>query len=272
MNTAIFDAAYQVLSERLGQITPQCGFILGSGWSSSLEISNPIGEISYADIPGLGASTVAGHTGKLVVFEHGRVVVAAFMGRRHWYEGAGWEPVVLPVELLRRMGVTTLLVTNAAGGINPALKPGDLVMIVDHINTVGVNPLIGPVYPGWGTRFPDQTVVYTPELQRVLLDVASEQAVDLLQGIYAFTSGPVYETPSEIRAYASMGADVVGMSTVPEITVASAAGMQVGALSCVTNMAAGIAHPLLSHTEVLEQTRRTTPLMQRMLTGFLQRF
>lgn len=271
MNVEIFNAAAASLPPVCFESQPACGLILGSGWSEALADDRTLARVPYADIPGLGASTVVGHAGELRLFELHGLRVAAFLGRRHWYEGAGWEPVVLPVELLRRMGTKNLLVTNAAGGINPAFKPGDLMAINDHINTVGLNPLVGPVMPGWGARFPDQSQVYDQPMRKLLQQAAAEAGVALFEGVYAFTAGPVYETPAEIRAYAGVGADAVGMSTVPEVTVASAAGLRVAGLSCITNMAAGISGPHLSHDEVLQQTRHTLPLMAALVNAFLAR-
>jgi purine-nucleoside phosphorylase len=175
----------------------------------------------------------------------------------------------MPVELLRRLGTRNLLITNAAGSITPSFTPGDLMIIRDHINTVGISPLIGPVMPGWGPRFPDQSQIYSPALIDLLRKAAHDTGATLGEGVYAFTSGPVYETPAEIRAYAGMGADAVGMSTVPEATVANAAGLRTAGLSCITNMAAGISGPNLSHEGVIEQTRKTLPLMAALLDAFL---
>jgi len=271
MNATLFDTAAAALPKACFEHPPACGLILGSGWSQVLSVGEPLLRLPYGGIPGLGASTVVGHTGEFVLYERHGLRVAAFLGRRHWYEGAGWAPVVLPVELLRRMGVRDLLITNAAGGINPNLKPGDLMLIRDHINTVGINPLTGPVMPGWGARFPDQSHVYAPRLAEFLRKAAHDTEVSLFDGVYAFTSGPGYETPAEIRAYASMGADAVGMSTVPEAIVANAAGLCTAGLSCITNMAAGISGPHLSHEEVLDQTRATAPVMAALLDAFLAR-
>ena len=271
MERSFFDAAAAAFPASCFEHAPTCGLILGSGWSQALTIDTPLLRLSYADIPGLGASTVVGHAGEFLLFDRHGIRVAAFLGRRHWYEGEGWGPVVLPVELLRRMGVRNLLVTNASGGIRPTLAPGALMVIRDHINTVGINPLIGPVVDGWGTRFPDQSQVYSPRLIDLMRKAAHDTGAALSDGVYAFTSGPGYETPAEIRAYASMGADAVGMSTVPEVTVANAAGMNVAGLSCITNMAAGISGPHLSHEEVIAQTRETLPVMAALTDAFLAR-
>jgi purine-nucleoside phosphorylase len=271
MNATLFDAAAAALPPCCFERPPVCGLILGSGWGASLKTDNMLLRLPFAEIPGLGASTVVGHAGELLVFEKHGIRIAAFCGRRHWYEGAGWEPVVMPIELLRRMGVRNLLITNAAGGISPNLRPGDLMVIRDHINTTGMNPLIGPVVPGWGTRFPDQSHIYNDDLIDLLRKAAHDIDASLSDGIYAFTTGPGYETPAEIRAYAGMGADAVGMSTVPEAIVANAAGLCVAGLSCITNMAAGISGPHLSHNEVIEQTRKTGPVMAALIDAFLAR-
>ena len=270
MNTALFDNAAAALPNICFQQPPACGLILGSGWSTALSKIKPLARLPYAAITGMGNSTVAGHNGEMLIFECHGIRVAAFLGRHHWYEGAGWEPVILPVELLRRMGAKNLLITNAAGGINPALKTGELVIIRDHINTTGLNPLIGPVVPTWGTRFPDQSCIYKPHLRELLRQAALKLKITLAEGVYAFTSGPSYETPSEIRAYANWGADMVGMSTVPEAIVANAVGISVAGLSCITNMAAGISVPHLSHADVLQQTQVVTPLLAALLDSFLQ--
>jgi len=243
--------------------------ILGSGWSESLAFDDLLASVPYRDIPGLGASTIVGHAGDLRLFRRHGLVVMAFCGRRHWYEGDGWEPVVLPIELMRRLNIRQVLLTNAAGGINSTLRPGAFLAIQDHINTIGINPLQGPLRTGWGPRFPDQSAIYDRHLRELLHMAAQDACVALTEGIYAFTAGPAYETPAEIRAYASMGADAVGMSTVPEAMVANAVGMRVAALSCITNMAAGISGPHLSHEEVMAETRRVASIMNHLLDGFL---
>lgn len=260
-----FEHAAAALPQAFFAEPPVCGLILGSGWSDAFTPDSPPLRIPYSAIPHLGASTVAGHAGELLLMTlHGRRVVA-FAGRRHWYEGTGWLPAVLPVELLRRMGTTTLLLTNAAGGISPAMTPGDLMVITDHLNLTGLNPLQGPPVAGWGPRFPDQTHLYDPALADLLHAAADAPH----RGVYAFSAGPSYETPAEIRAYARLGADAIGMSTVPEATVANAAGMRVAALSCITNMAAGIDGPRLTHDEVLQKSREARPRMAAAVERFI---
>ena len=239
MDLKLFDRMADFLPDVCFERPPDVAIVLGSGWADALSADRTFARIPYADIPGLGAATVVGHTGEFWLYERAGRRVAAFCGRRHWYEGVGWETVVFPVELLRRMGGTKLLLTNAAGGINPALKPGDFVILKDHINTVGINPLIGPVVEGWGPRFPDMTEVYTKHLRDVLHGAANRRGLRVMEGIYAFTSGPVFETPAEIRAYGHIGADVVGMSTVPEAVFARACGIQVAGLSLVSRGAHG---------------------------------
>jgi purine-nucleoside phosphorylase len=271
VNLMMLNMSYGALPPLLQEAKPTCGFILGSGWSQAFSSEGLLARVSYDRIIGLGPSTVAGHAGELRLVRRHGVTAVAFCGRRHWYEGDGWTPVILPVELMRRLGVRHLLLTNAAGGITPTLRPGDLLQIRDHINTVGLNPLQGPLIPGWGPRFPDQSHVYDPALRGLLQAAAQDAQVPLSEGVYAFTAGPTYETPAEIRSYAGMGADAVGMSTVPEAMVAHAAGLRVAALSCISNMAAGIDGPSLGHEEVLAATTRATPQLAALLDAFMRR-
>ena len=250
---------------------PDIGIMLGSGWGESLVMDKVLARMSYADIPGLGASTVKGHAGEFVLYEHAGLRIAAWCGRRHYYEGDGWEPVVLPIEMLRRMGCETLLLTNAAGVINPALRPGDFVVIRDHINVVGANPLIGPHYLEWGERFPDMTDVYQKHLAELLHASANSLGLRAMDGVYAYTSGPCYETPAEIQAYKAQGADVVGMSTVPEAVFAKACGMRIAGLSLVSNLAAGISRQKLGHEEVIAASQAAKAVMSAFIEDFLQR-
>jgi purine-nucleoside phosphorylase len=269
IDTRIFDEAFRTLPPIFLEQRPICGLILGSGWSQTLAGRAALARIPYRDIPALGASTVVGHAGELLLLDCSGRRAVAFCGRRHWYEGVGWGPVALPVELMRRMGVTRLLITNAAGGVNPALRPGDLLMIRDHVNTLGLNPLQGPVIAGWGTRFPDQSRVYAPAFAAQLRQCAATLEIPLREGVYAFTAGPCYETPAEIRAYGAWGVDAVGMSTVPEAMLGNAMGLEVAALSCITNMAAGIGGQPLAHDEVLAASHAAAPRMIRLLDAIL---
>ncbi len=271
MNRSFFDKAAGYLPDVCFARPPDLGILLGSGWGEALTTDRVLVRISYADIPGLGASTVVGHTGEFVLYERGGRRVAAWCGRRHYYEGVGWEPVVLPIEILRRMGCPAVLLTNASGGINPALKPGDFVILRDHINLVGANPLIGAHHEEWGTRFPDMSEVYDRHAAEVLHACANRQGLRVMDGVYAYTSGPCYETPAEIQAYKAQGADVVGMSTVPEAVFAKACGMKVAGLSLVSNLAAGISRQPLNHQEVMAAGAAAKPLMSALVDGFISR-
>ncbi len=269
MDAKFFDAAMDALSAECLASAPDVAVVLGSGWGDALVMDRLVARVPYSEIPGFGAATVAGHAGEFVLYERAGRRVAAFCGRRHWYEGVGWETVVLPVELFRRMGGKRVLLTNAVGGINPALHPGDFVILRDHVNTVGVNPLMGPHNPDWGPRFPDMSEIYSSRLRSVLRAVAGRRGLRVMEGVYAFTAGPVYETPAEIRAYRNMGADVVGMSTVPEAVFAAAAGLEVAGLSLVTNLAAGISPVPLHHEEVLAATRNAQSVMRGLVDDFI---
>jgi len=198
--------------------------------------------------------------------------VLVFQGRRHWYEGVGWEPIALPVYVAREMGASCLVVTNASGGIRRDLEPGRLVLITDHINAMGANPLAGPHDPFWGGRFPDQTHVYDPELSKLLKEAAVHVGIPLTPGVYLATTGPTYETPAEVRAFETMGADVVGMSTVPEAILGNAAGMRVAGLSCVANMATGISETPLSHDDVVSAVQASQRKLATLFTEFFALF
>jgi len=271
MNVEIFDKAAAVLPDACFEMPPDLGIVLGSGWGAALKTDEILFRLSYADIPGLGASTVPGHAGELLVYRRGEKRIVAWCGRRHFYEGVGWEQVVLPVEILRRMGCANLLLTNASGGINPALKPGDFVILRDHINLVGLNPLIGPHNPEWGARFPDMSEVYTRHLAELLHASANKLGLRVMDGVYAYTSGPCFETPAEVRAYKAQGADVVGMSTVPEAVFAHASGMHVAGLSLVSNLAAGISQSPLNHEEVMAAGADAKPHMAALFDDFIAR-
>ena len=266
---ARFQSALAALPEAIRGSKPGCGLILGSGWSGAMDNFEEIVSVGFGAIPGLNASTVPGHAGELALYTHAERTVLAFRGRRHWYEGEGWLPVTLPLEIMRRLGVPKVLLTNAVGGINPQFSPGDFMLVRDHLSLHGLNPLQGPVLPGWGTRFPDQSSVYSGAFAQAARACAARIGVRLHEGSYVFTGGPCFETPAEIKAYGLLGGDVVGMSTVPEAIVANAMGMEVAALSCVSNMAAGMGGDVLSHADVLETMSRATPLMHKFLIEVL---
>ena len=247
-------------------VAPTVGVILGSGLSDVIDALVPGPEavsLGYGDIKGFGAPSVAGHRGTLTVSKDAAVMA----GRFHFYEGRSMDDVVLPVATLAELGITTLIVTNAAGGINPEYEPGDLVLISDHINLMGTSPLIGPQDPASVARFPDMTTAYDAELQ----EVARKIDVDLKSGVYAALTGPTYETPAEIGMLARMGADLVGMSTVPEVIVARSYGVRVVGVSTVTNLAAGLSGRPLDHSEVVEVGASIRDRMVSLLAGLIER-
>jgi len=266
-----FDAAAGYLPDELFRNPPDLGILLGSGWGSALVMDEILQRIPYSDIPGLGGATVKGHAGEFVYYRRHGKTVAAWCGRRHYYEGVGWPAVVMPVEILRRMGCPSVLLTNASGGINPALQPGDFVVIRDHFSLLGENPLIGPHVEEWGERFPDMTEVYARHLAELLHASANRLGLRAMDGVYACMPGPCFETPAEIRALKTLGADVVGMSTVPEAVFARACGLQVAGLSLVANLAAGISLCPMAHEEVMAAARAARDGMRDLIDGFLER-
>lgn len=269
MDMSALAASSQAVLERLGISRATCALILGSGWSEVADAFEPVASIPYEDIPSMGTPGVVGHAGCLRHCRCGGEDILVFQGRRHWYEGHGWTPVALPVYIAARAQSEAVLLTNAAGGIGTHLSPGDLMLITDHINAIGANPLIGDHDTMWGERFPDQSEIYREELRQVLRDAAASTGAELKEGVYLATAGPTYETPAEIRAYRTMGADAVGMSTVPEAILANAAGMKVAGISCISNFAAGVASQPLDHDEVLETTQRVMPVMTALIRQFV---
>lgn len=245
--------AAQQIQEKVNQ-QPTVGLILGSGLGVlAEEIENPI-TIPYGDIPHFPQSTVAGHKGQLVIGElHGKQVIA-MQGRFHYYEGYSMKQVTFPVRVMKELGVDKLFVTNAAGGINESFDAGNLMIITDHINNMGDNPLMGPNDQDLGDRFPDMSKAYCPELTAHAKKCADNLGLHVQQGVYVGNTGPSYETGAEVRMLRTMGGDAVGMSTVPEVIVANHAGMSVLGVSCISNMAAGILDQPLTHDEVIETT------------------
>lgn len=263
INQSILDHAVEALMKAWPDAKPRCGLILGSGWGNTISDFDG-NEMSYSDIPGLGNTGVMGHAGKLRRSGIDGMECFIFQGRRHWYEGEGWTSVILPIYLLHACGADTVLLTNAAGGINPGLPPGSLMAIEDHINMLGSNPLIGPHNPKFGTRFPDQSEVYNKALWHKLMNAGADAT-----GTYIATMGPTFETPAEIKLFTAMGADAVGMSTVPEAIAANALGMRVAGLSCICNWAAGISPVKLTHEDVNETAEKTMPRMKKTISTFL---
>lgn len=234
--------------------TPDLGLILGSGLGVLAdEINNPT-IIPYKDIPNFPESTVSGHKGQLVIGTLQGKTVLAMQGRFHYYEGYSMEQVTFPVRVMQQLGIESLIITNAAGGINKDYKPGELMIITDHINLMGTNPLIGPNNETLGERFPDMSNVYNKAYIEHAETCALALGLDVQKGVYVGNTGPVYETPAEINMLRTVGGDAVGMSTVPEAIVAVHAGMRVLGISCISNMAAGILKQPLSHEEVIETT------------------
>lgn len=242
---------------------PRLGIVLGSGWGDAVADFPVKASLPYEEIPNLGKTGVTGHAGKLILSDAGGKELLIFQGRRHVYEGEGWTPVVLPIWIFKQFGVETVLLTNASGGIRDDLGPGSLMVISDHINLLGGSPLAGPHNPAFGTRFPDQTEIYSSNLRKNLLAAGADS-----EGVYVATSGPTFETPAEIRAFRSMGADAVGMSTVPEAIFANALGFTVAGLSCVCNWAAGLGHEKLTAEDVIRTANETMPRMRNVLAAF----
>ena len=259
------ERAAEALS-RLGQ--PEVAVVLGSGLSSVLTLEEGRA-LEFGEIPGFPVPTVSGHAGRVEVGTVGGREVLVQRGRIHYYEGYGLSEVVIPVRAYAVLGVKTLIITNASGGIADGLSPGDLVLITDHINMLGGNPLRGPNLERLGPRFPDMTAAYDPGLRERAKEVAARLGIELKEGVYLATMGPSYETPAEIRAFKTLGADLVGMSTVPEVIAARHAGLKVLGISCVTNFAAGIAKQPLSHEEVIETTRRKAAELSRLLSALV---
>ncbi len=264
------DAAFQAVHQAWPDANPMAALILGSGWGAVTEAFEIQDEIAYDKIPELGGAGVAGHRGRLLRAEAQGRPILIFQGRRHWYEGVGWEPVAVPVYLAARLGACAMILTNAAGGMDSAFQPGDFMAIEDHVNLMGAHPLIGPHDPFWGPRFPDQSKLYDPDLRTRLLAAGQACGESLHTGIYLALSGPTYETPAEIRAFRNLGASAVGMSTVPEAILANAAGMKVVGLSCITNLAAGLSPHPLSHEEVTQLSRKIMPRMRNLLSLFMK--
>jgi purine-nucleoside phosphorylase len=255
MNFEKINNATQFLKEKY-ESQPKIGLILGSGLGVLAdEIQNPV-KIAYNQIPDFPVSTVEGHAGQLVFGSINDIEVVAMQGRFHYYEGYSFEKVTFPVRVMKELGVEILIVTNAAGGVNESFTPGDLMIISDHINNMGSNPLIGPNDSNLGVRFPDMSEAYSRELRQLAKRVSDELGIDTKEGVYVGNTGPTYETPAEVRMIRAFGGDAVGMSTVPEVIVARHAGMKVMGISCISNMAAGILDQPLNHEEVIETTER----------------
>lgn len=265
------DGACDYIRQNLGGCdVPKICIVLGSGLGPLADLCDESGEIDYADIPGFPASTAPGHAGKLIIGELSGKLVFMMKGRFHYYEGYEPEDITFYVRVMGRLGVKTLVLTNAAGGIGEDFVPPEFISIEDHISFLAAPVLRGPNIDEFGPRFPDQSYVYDREYLDLMASCADKLGIRIRRGIYAYTKGPQYETPAEIRALRSLGAICVGMSTVPEAIVASHMGMRVAALSCVTNMAAGITTAKLSGEEVIEVAGQASEKMCSLITNFVK--
>jgi len=246
--------AARVIQNRIGTETPVVGVILGSGLAGLADRFENVRRVPYGDVPGFPTTTVIGHPGVLVAGTLAGRPAVALAGRFHMYEGHEASLAAFPARLLAALGAEVMFVSNAAGGIRRTFRPGDLMVIADHLNLAARNPLIGPVEPG-DVRFPDMSAPYDPALRAALHAAGTRVGVSLVEGVYGWALGPAYETPAEVRMFERFGADVVGMSTVPEVIAARAAGMRVAGMSCVTNLACGITAAPVNHADVIAATR-----------------
>ena len=265
--------ATRVIRTRIS-VEPRIAIVLGSGLGGFADDFEEAVGIPYEEIPGFVRSTAQGHAGRLVVGKVDTVPVVAMQGRVHYYEGYSFEEVTFPIRTFKLLGIKTLILTNAAGGINVQLSQGALMVISDHLNLMGDNPLRGPNDERFGPRFPDMSAVYSPELQELVVDEAKAAGVEVRRGIYCALSGPSYETPAEIHLLRNLGADAVGMSTVPEAIVARHMGLEVLGISCITNLAAGISDEPINHEEVMAtvfRVRDTFAQLLRKVIGAINR-
>jgi purine-nucleoside phosphorylase len=264
------DNAAQLILKRT-PLRPAIGLVLGSGLGAFADSLANAAAVPYADIPSFPQSTAIGHAGRLVIGNAGSVTVAAMQGRVHLYEGYSAHEVAFPMRVFGRIGIRAVVLTNAAGGINLGYSQGALVLIRDHINLQGTNPLVGANDDRFGVRFPDMTHAYSRAYREIAREEAAKLSIMLHEGVYAALAGPSYETPAEIEYLRRIGADLVGMSTVPEVIAARHMGMNVLAISCVTNMAAGILDQPLSHAEVMETGERVKSTFEGLLRAVLPR-
>ncbi|MGB6198776.1 MAG: purine-nucleoside phosphorylase [Candidatus Acidiferrales bacterium] len=253
------------------RLRPRIALVLGSGLGAFADGMERAVRVDYAKIPHFPRSTAVGHAGRLVIGEIGKVPVAVMQGRVHFYEGYSQREVIFPMRVLGRLGVRAVILTNAAGGISRDYKQGCLVVLRDHINMQGTNPLIGPNESRFGVRFPDMSRVYEPAYRKIALEEAARLGLDQFEGVYAAMTGPSYETPAEIRALRTLGADLVGMSTAPEAIAAKHLGIRVLGISCVTNMAAGILDRPITAEEVIETGERVKHQFVALLSAVIPR-
>ena len=258
------------ISSKIGDFKPEIGIILGSGLGELADEYCDIA-IPYGEIEGFISSTVKGHKGRLVFAEIFGKKVVMMQGRVHFYEGHTMQEITYPIKVMKKLGVNTLILTNAAGGVNPDFKPADLMLITDHINNMGANPLVGKNDEEFGTRFPDMTEVYRHELINTAKTCGEELGIELREGVYLANSGPSYETPAEIRMYKLMGADAVGMSTIPEAIVGNYCGMKILGISCITNSASKTGGEKLSHDEVIEASNKAKNKFKKLVLRVVEK-
>lgn len=274
MTIPLYDRAIEAtrfINTRADGRKPRVAIVLGSGLGGVADaVADPI-EIPYGDVPHFATSTVEGHAGKLIVGTCGGIEVIAMKGRFHFYEGYTMEEVTLPVRVFALMGIRALVLTNAAGGASPHLSPGSLMIITDHVNLMGDNPLRGANDDRFGQRFPDMTSVYTPAYIAVAHEVAREMGLVVSDGVYLGLRGPSYETPAEVRMLRNLGGDALGMSTVPEAIVARHSAMKVLAISCITNVAAGLSRNEINHGEVIEVGLRAGRQLSELIIRIIPR-
>ena len=257
------------INEKTNNFNPEIGVILGSGLGDFADKLDSI-SVPYSEIPGFKKSTVQGHAGRLVFAQYKGKRVVFMKGRYHFYEGNSMQTVVYPVKVMKKLGVKTLIVTNAAGAVNKDFNPADLMIITDHINFLGTNPLIGENDDTLGTRFPDMSEVYKKDLIEKAEACAKELGINIRKGVYIASTGPSYETPTEVKMMRMLGADAVGMSTVPEAIVANYCGIKVLGISCLTNYASGITQTPLTHKEVIESANEAKEKFQALLAKVLE--
>lgn len=265
----MYKTAADFIGSRISE-KPQIAIILGSGLGQLVNGAEQAVEIEYSDIPGFPRTTVKGHTGRLVYGMLGKKRVLAMKGRFHYYEGYDIAQVIFHIRVFKLLGISNLIVTNAAGGINTSFKPGDLMLITDHISFFAPSPLRGENADEFGPRFPDMCNAYDKSLISLAKEVGQKRGLDIKEGVYAFAQGPMFETPAEIRAMRMLGADAVGMSTVPEVIAARHCGIRVLGISCITNMAAGVLDQKLDHSEVIDTASRVEKDFTAIVTDILE--
>lgn len=265
----MLNEAVKFIESRIKGFKPEIAIVLGSGLG---ELADEFCDISipYSEIPGFETSKVSGHKSRLVFAEIFGKKVVMMQGRFHFYEGHSIQKIVFPIKVLKKLGVETLILTNAAGGVNPQFRPSDLMLITDHINFMGVNPLIGENDDTIGERFPDMSEVYNNKCIDLVRKIAQKNGIDLQEGVYMALTGPSYETPAEVKMARTLGADAVGMSTVPEAIVANWAGMKVIGLSCICNSAAGVSTVGLSHEDVIRAANIAKDRFKILIKGIIK--